>query len=295
MRIAHTTNELRNLIRGFRFTHPPDQTVGFVPTMGFLHEGHLSLIRLAREENQYVVVSIFVNPTQFGPGEDFAQYPRDESRDVALCSQAGVNVVFLPSISDMYPDHPMVTVMVQEITGVLCGEFRPGHFDGVATVVTKLFNMVQPDFAYFGQKDAQQALVIDRMTRELGWPLQIRVCPTVREPDGLAMSSRNVRLTPAGRQVAPLIYRGLTEARRLVEAGETRVYRLVAAAREIISADPGMTIQYLECRDREFLASLTVLDRPAVLAIAAYVDSVRLIDNVFLEPVTRSLDDRMEG
>ena len=268
----------------------PDVTTGFVPTMGFLHEGHCSLIRKAREENDHVTVSIFVNPTQFDRSEDLNTYPRDEKRDLELCRKYKVDLVFIPSNEEMYPPHSLTTVTVSELTKKLCGSYRPGHFRGVTTVVAKLFNLVTPQKAYFGQKDAQQALVLNKMVRDLDFQTEIRVCPTIREPDGLAMSSRNVRLSKKAREIAPTIYKSLTTAATAAASGEKKVSALIDIARRVLETTPEISIQYLECRDREKLNLLRYLDKPAVLAIAAFLDNVRLIDNIFLEPV-RAEDD----
>lgn len=286
MIVLKTVSEVRHAIRQYRRRAPDGGSVGFVPTMGYLHPGHTSLMDAARRETRYRAVSIFVNPTQFGPGEDYAVYPRDETRDLALCEAHGIHLVFLPEVREMYPDDPMVKVSVSRLTQNLCGQFRPGHFDGVTTVVSKLLNIVQPDRAYFGRKDAQQLLVIQRMVRELAFPVAIQPCDTVREDDGLAMSSRNIRLTPAGRTAAPLIYKGLQTAQNMLENGETDVSKLLHAARAVMTQDAAVTIQYLECRDRDHLEPMESLERPALIAVAAYIDGVRLIDNIFLEPPT---------
>lgn len=273
-------NHLANLRRS-----KPDVTTGFVPTMGFLHEGHCSLIRKAREENDHVTVSIFVNPTQFDRSEDLKTYPRDEKRDLDLCRKYQVDLVFIPSNEEMYPPNSSTTVSVSGLTKKLCGSFRPGHFRGVTTVVAKLFNLVMPQNAYFGQKDAQQALVIRKMVRDLDFQTEIRVCPTIREPDGLAMSSRNVRLSEKAREIAPNIYKSLIAAAAAASSGEKNVSVLIDIAQSVLKTTPEIAVQYLECRDREKLNLLTHLNKPAVLAIAAFLDNVRLIDNVFLEPM----------
>jgi len=284
MILARTVLELREILRRFRCESRYEKSIGFVPTMGYLHAGHTSLMDAARQETDFLIVSIFVNPTQFGPGEDYETYPRDEVRDLALCRDHGVDCVFLPPVDEMVAAVPLVSVSVNRLTGSLCGRHRPGHFDGVTTIVTKLFNLVQPDRAYFGQKDAQQLLVIQRMVQELAFPVSIRPCPTVREPDGLAMSSRNVRLTAAGRAAAPRIYQGLQKAAQLAADGERKTSVLIDAARSVMETEPAIRIQYLECRDRFFLDQLDRMDRPALLAVAATVDGVRLIDNIFLDP-----------
>jgi len=259
-------------------------SIGLVPTMGALHEGHLSLMRRARSECGYVVVSIFVNPTQFPPGEDFERYPRDPEADVEKARQVGVDLIFAPPTSEIYPPGDCTFV---EITGplveCLCGPHRPGHFRGVATVCARLFNIVRPDRAYFGEKDYQQLLVIKQMARDLHFPLEIVPVPTVREPDGLAMSSRNTYLSSEKRKAATVLYRALSEAKRRFEGGQRDAAALVAAVREIIEAEPLVRLQYAELRDAETLAELRHVDRRAVLAIAVFLGQARLIDNVMLE------------
>lgn len=283
MMIAREKQSIRTWVKNLRRQNPAAR-IGFVPTMGFLHDGHRSLMKAARVENEYVVVSLFVNPTQFGPGEDFDRYPRDEARDIQICAEENIDCIFAPEVASMYSPVPLTLVSVSTLTDPLCGAYRPGHFDGVTTVVAKLFNLIQPDQAYFGQKDAQQALVIQKMTDDLDFPVRIVICPTVREPDGLAMSSRNVRLSPAGRRIAPVIHQALMAADRLARSGETDVRTIIRNAREVILKHPEMSIQYMECRDRENLQEMDTLDRPALLATAVYLESVRLIDNLFLEP-----------
>jgi pantoate--beta-alanine ligase len=275
---------LRNRLNAFGRSKPGIVT-GFVPTMGFLHKGHCSLIQKAREETDHVTVSIFVNPTQFAPGEDFDTYPRNEKYDLELLEQHHVDLVFIPSTRDMYPPDSLTTVSVSKLTKNLCGRYRPGHFRGVTTVVAKLFNLVMPQHAYFGQKDAQQSLVICRMVRDLDFPIDVHICPTVREPDGLAMSSRNVRLSPKARETAPVIYKSLEAAAAVAAAGEKKVRIILQAARTVMESAPQISIQYLECRDRERLHLLSNLDKPAVLATSVFLENVRLIDNIFLDPV----------
>jgi pantoate--beta-alanine ligase len=257
-------------------------TIGLVPTMGFLHDGHVSLLEGARAECDFVVMSLFVNPTQFGPGEDLDRYPRDEARDLTLAGAAGVDLVFAPDVAELYPAGFATTVAVDgQLTSVLDGDAArrgPGHFRGVTTVVAKLFNIVGPDVAYFGQKDAQQAAVIQRMVADLDFPLRVAVCPTVREPDGLAMSSRNVYLEPADRARAAAIPRALEAAARLARA-ETLDAGLAAARAELAAA--GIEPEYLEARDAETLEPVEGLaGRRVLIALAARVGSARLIDNV---------------
>ena len=255
--------------------------IGFVPTMGFLHEGHLSLMRVARERADTLVVSIFVNPTQFGPGEDFEDYPRDLRRDETLCRDVGVDILFYPSADDMYPPDFSTHVMETVLSKQLCGRARPTHFQGVTTVVTKLFNLVQPDFAVFGRKDAQQVLVIQRMVRDLNMPLRITVAPTVREKDGLAVSSRNTYLDATQRQQAGSIYAGLKSAKRLWENGERDTQKLVVEVQSHIEQSGG-TVDYVNLVSREQLRELETVSEPALLAVAAFFGTTRLIDNVYL-------------
>ncbi len=260
-------------------------TVGFVPTMGYLHEGHLSLVRLSRQRDDVTVVSIFVNPTQFGPNEDFERYPRDEARDLALLEAEGVHAVYLPTAASMYPPGYQTYVTVEKLSQRLEGAARPGHFRGVATVVVKLFAAVQPHRAYFGKKDAQQLRIIRRMVRDLDLPIEIVAGETVREPDGLAMSSRNVYLSPEERAIAPLLYRGLCAARDAFAAGERDAERLRAAVREVVSREPRIALEYVSLADDETLEEIEGrVERPALLSLAARIGSTRLIDNVELVP-----------
>lgn len=259
-----------------------DEPVGLVPTMGYLHEGHLSLVRRAAAECASVVVSIFVNPTQFGPNEDLAAYPRDMERDLRLLEPLGVNLVWMPTPEIMYPDGYQTWVQVEALTGFLEGAQRPGHFRGVTTVVSKLFNSVQPARAYFGQKDAQQAAVIRQMTRDLNFPIEIVVCPIVREPDGLAMSSRNAYLNPEQRQAATVLYRALSAARESYEAGERDAEKLRALMRETIAAEPLAETQYVSCADYDTLEELKTVSGKALLSMAVFVGKTRLIDNFVL-------------
>lgn len=258
------------------------EPVGFVPTMGYLHEGHLSLVRRARAECAGVAVSIFVNPTQFGPGEDLATYPRDLPRDLRLLEGEGVDLVWTPTPEVLYPPDFQTWVTVEEVTRPLEGAHRPGHFRGVATVVAKLFNAVQPRRAYFGQKDAQQAVVIRQMARDLNFPIEIVVCPTIREADGLAMSSRNSYLSPPERQAAAVLYRALSAARAAFADGERDAERLRRLVAEIIAAEPLARLQYISCAHPETLQELETVADVALLSLAAFVGRTRLIDNVLL-------------
>lgn len=280
MRIVRTVAEVRAVVRDAR---AGGATVGLVPTMGALHDGHLSLIRRARVDNDLVVVSLFVNPTQFGVNEDLGSYPRDEARDAELAADAGADVLFAPSVDEVYPDGFATSIHVSGVTEVLDGAHRgPGHFDGVATVVTKLFQMVAPDTAYFGQKDAQQVLVIRRLVRDLDIPVRIVACPIVREPDGLAMSSRNIYLDTASRQRATALNRALDAAESAVAQGQTSAAAVIGTARSVL-ADAGIDPEYLELRSPEDLRELDHVDGEALLAVAARFGAARLIDNRILE------------
>jgi len=260
------------------------EPIGLVPTMGYLHEGHLSLVRAARAECASAVVSIFVNPTQFGPSEDLAAYPRDLSRDLLLLDREGVDLVWTPDQDVMYPTGYQTWVSVDHLTARLEGQMRPGHFRGVTTVVTKLFNAVQPNRAYFGQKDAQQALVIRRMVSDLNFPLEVVVCPVVREPDGLAMSSRNAYLNPAERQAALVLSRSLNAALAVFSAGERDAHRLCQVVTEVVNAEPLAILQYVSCADAETLEELQgLVTERALLSMAVFVGKTRLIDNLILE------------
>jgi pantoate--beta-alanine ligase len=260
-----------------------DEPVGLVPTMGFLHEGHLSLVQRAKEECAGVVVSIFVNPTQFGPNEDLAAYPRDMERDLRLLDGLGVNLAWTPTPEIMYPSGYQTWVQVEALAGPLEGAMRPGHFRGVATVVAKLFNAVQPAKAYFGQKDAQQVAVIRRMAHDLNFPLEVVVCPTMREPDGLAMSSRNTYLNTEQRRAATVLYRALTVAREAYKAGKRDAETLRALMRETLASEPLAQVQYVSCADYETLEELETVSGKALLSMAVHVGKTRLIDNLVLE------------
>jgi len=272
--------------RWVRAERSAGQTVGFVPTMGAFHEGHLSLFRRARVRCARVVVSVFVNPLQFGPGEDFERYPRDFSRDSALAQQEGVDVIFHPDTKEMYPEPQAITVDPGTLGKPLCGRSRPGHFAGVATVVAKLLNTLQPDRVFFGQKDAQQAVIIERMIQELGFPVEMEVCPTVREPDGLAMSSRNAYLNPEERGRATVLYRSLCHAATLIRSGILDAARIEREMREMIGAVPGAILDYASVVDRHTLESVSTIDREVLVAVAVRFGKTRLIDNLIAGPGT---------
>lgn len=257
-------------------------TVGLVPTMGYLHEGHLSLVAQAKAENEHVIVSIFVNPTQFGANEDLSKYPRDLERDLSLLRPLGVDVVWMPTAEMMYPPGYQTWVEVEALTKGLEGAMRPGHFRGVATVVAKLFNATQPHKAYFGQKDAQQAAVIRRMAADLNFPLEVVVCPTLREADGLAMSSRNKYLNEAERKAATVLFRALSAAKNLYEGGERDAEKLRAKMKEVLTAEPLAQMQYVSCADYDALEEVDVVTGKALISMAVFLGRTRLIDNFVL-------------
>jgi len=275
--IVYTLNDLYSTRLSF------SGTVGLVPTMGYLHEGHLSLVRRARDECDHVVVSIFVNPTQFGPSEDLSKYPRDLDRDLNLIEPLGTDLVWMPSAEIMYPQGYQTWVEVEAMTRPLESAMRPGHFKGVTTVVAKLFNGVQPHKAYFGQKDAQQAAVIRQMTRDLNFPIEIVVCPIVREPDGLAMSSRNVYLDPEQRKAATVLYRSLSAAKDAYDNGKRDAEKLRQIMKELIASEPLAQMQYVSCADYDTLEELEKVKGKALLSMAVFLGKTRLIDNFVLE------------
>ena len=255
---------------------------GLVPTMGALHEGHLSLVRAAKAQCDEVAVSLFVNPLQFGPGEDLAKYPRDLARDRELLEKEGVDFLFSPAVEEMYPPGGVTYVTVEGLSDKLCGASRPGHFRGVTTVVSKLFHIVEPDLAFFGQKDAAQVAIIKRMVRDQNIPVQVVTCPIVREPDGLAMSSRNVYLDPQQRKFALVLYRSLQIVQQRFEQGEHETRKLIEAGRQVFGEDPTVRLDYLQIVDPEKLHPLDNVSRPALVAVAALLGHTRLIDNVVL-------------
>ncbi|AJG41565.1 pantoate--beta-alanine ligase [Thermotoga sp. RQ7] len=279
MRIIETIEEMKKFSEEMR---EKKKTIGFVPTMGYLHEGHLSLVRRARAENDVVVVSIFVNPTQFGPNEDYERYPRDFERDRKLLEKENVDCVFHPSVEEMYPPDFSTFVEETKLSKPLCGRSRPGHFRGVCTVVTKLFNIVKPHRAYFGQKDAQQFRVLRRMVRDLNMDVEMIECPIVREPDGLAMSSRNVYLTPEERKQALALYQSLKIAENLFLNGERDAVKIKEAMINHLSRFDRVKIDYVEIVDEETLEPVEKIDRKVIVAVAAWVGKARLIDNTIL-------------
>ncbi len=286
MEVVQTIADLRARIKAYRRKN--DQSVGFVPTMGFLHEGHASLLQKARSQSGLVVLSIFVNPLQFGPGEDFERYPRNAEQDLAVAEAAGVDIVFMPSVDEMYPTPTRTTVSVSEVTTRLCGASRPGHFDGVATVVSKLFHMVQPDQAFFGLKDAQQVAVIEQMVHDLNIPVEIVPCPTLREKDGLAMSSRNVYLSPEERQQALVLSQSLQRAKEFILSNAASSFtsqELEILVRDHIQTAPLADIDYAQVltyptlEPFEHSHSITTL----IIALAVKFGKTRLIDNLILQ------------
>jgi pantoate--beta-alanine ligase len=276
--VAKSIEECRGAIARLR----TGRRVALVPTMGALHEGHLSLVDLAAGRAEVVVVSVFVNPTQFGPGEDFDRYPRDLARDVGLLAERGASIVFAPDTGTMYPQPLLTTVTMRGITDDFEGAHRPGHFDGVLTIVAKLFHVVQPDVAVFGQKDAQQAAAVRRMVADLDFPVEIVVGPTVREPDGLALSSRNAFLSPAERREALALHAALDRADALARQGIDDADRLLEAMREELSRHPAVAVDYVAIVERDSFRPLRRIAGPAVAAVAARVGDTRLIDNVVL-------------
>lgn len=265
------------------------QRIGLVPTMGALHEGHLSLVRRSKQETDVTVASIFVNPAQFGPHEDYLKYPRDFERDSALLIREGADLLFAPSVEEMYPADFQAYADVERVGVPFEGEFRPGHFRGVATVVLKLFNIVQPHRAYFGQKDAQQCAVVQQLVRDLSLPMEIVVCPIVREPDGLAMSSRNGYLKPDERRAALTLSRSLGRARDLIEAGERRADELIRCIRGVIELEPKARIDYVAVADADSFESRTVVGGRTVIALAVWISGARLLDNLIVEEIGERL------
>lgn len=273
-------NELRSLIKAWR---REGLSIGYVPTMGALHEGHESLIKKAVKENDKVVVSVFVNPTQFGPNEDYDSYPRDINRDLEICINVGASIVFSPEPSEMYYDNRSTTVSVSNLTSVLCGAKRLGHFDGVCLVVSKLLNIVTPDRAYFGQKDAQQVAVIKRMVRDLNIDVEIIECPIIREDDGLAKSSRNAYLSKEERKAALVLSRSLNKAKEMLKQGERKANIIKEILKEEISKEPLAKIDYVEVVDSELLENVEIIEKNVLVPIAVYIGKTRLIDNFIFE------------
>jgi pantoate--beta-alanine ligase len=280
MEIAKTIEAARSLVKAAR---GQDKTIGFVPTMGALHVGHVSLIEAAVEQCDFVVVSIFVNPTQFGPGEDLEKYPRPLDADLKICEKHNVDLVFNPTAEEMYSQENVTWVTVEKLTEPLCGRSRPDHFRGVATVCAKLFNIIGPDIAFFGQKDAQQAVVIKRMIADLNMPLEIVVCATIREPDGLAVSSRNQYLSAQQRKDAAVIYKSLERCRQMIEAGVRDRKKISAEMRRILTQAPSIEIEYIDIVDAETLQLIEPIAGKILVAVAVRLGPTRLIDNILLD------------
>lgn len=258
------------------------RTIGLVPTMGFLHQGHLSLVRESLRQADQTVVSIFVNPTQFGPAEDYQQYPRDLERDARILEKEGVNFIFAPGVREMYPEGYKTYVQVEKLQDRLCGRSRPGHFRGVCTVVLKLFNIVKPDLAFFGQKDAQQAIILKKMVKDLDLDVKIKVLPIVRDKDGLALSSRNTYLDSSQRKAALSLSRSLKEAEKMIEKGERRPEKIIKKIKEIIKKEPMARLDYAEIVDLEELNPVPEIDQDVLIALAVFIGRVRLIDNTII-------------
>ena len=284
MKVVHTINEVREIVKNWK---KEGLSIGFVPTMGYLHEGHKSLILKSVSENDKTVVSVFVNPTQFGPNEDLAKYPRDLLRDTKLVESAGADLIFNPEPSEMYPEHFTTTVNTSEVTEHLCGAKRPVHFGGVCQVLTKLFNIVTPNKAYFGQKDAQQLAVVKRFVRDLNFDIEIIGCPIIREDDGLAKSSRNTYLSPEERKAAPILYKSLLEGKKLIEAGERKASVIIKKITDVLNEEPLAKIDYVSIVDNQNIQPIETLKGEILVAIAVYIGTTREIDN-FITPVSLS-------
>lgn len=280
MLITRTIAETRAAIAQAR---AQGRKIGFVPTMGSLHEGHLQLIDIARQHADFVVVSVFVNPAQFGPQEDFAKYPRDFERDRKLCESRGTDLLFAPDVAEIYPERSLLTFQIEKLSDCLCGARRPGHFNGVVLVVGKLFNIVQPDVAVFGQKDAQQLIIIKRLVQDLNFPVKIIAAPTVREPDGLAMSSRNVYLNPEQRVQSTVLYQSLQKAKALIESGERDAKKIIAEMQKLISTASEAQIDYAQIAGTKDLQPIEKIDGQILIVLAVYWGKTRLIDNIVLD------------
>lgn len=280
MKVIETTKEMQDTIKSLK---RKGKTIGFVPTMGYLHEGHLRLMKEAREQNDIVVASIFVNPTQFGPNEDFESYPRDFERDCRAASKVGVDYIFYPSIEEMYPKPLSIKLSAVDRTDVLCGASRPGHFDGVVTVLTKLFHIVLPDKVYFGMKDAQQVAVVESLISDYYFPIELIPVETVREEDGLAKSSRNVNLTEKERKEAPILYESLLLAKKLIESGERNKDYILSTVRNLIQENTSGLIDYIEIYSYPELKNIEQIKGKIIIALAVKFSKARLIDNIVLD------------
>jgi pantoate--beta-alanine ligase len=279
MKIIETVKEMQKFSGELRLKK---KRIGFVPTMGYLHSGHLSLVKIARENSDFVIMSIFVNPTQFGPDEDFEKYPRDLKRDEELAKNAGTDLIFYPLVKEMYPENYLTYVEVENLGKKLCGISRPIHFRGVTTVVSKLFNIVKPHIAVFGQKDAQQTLIIKKMVRDLNFDIKIIVAPIVRESDGLAMSSRNVYLSPSERKEALCLYESLQLAKNRIDSGEKKSEKIISEMRKIIKQKPSAKIDYVSMVDTETLEDKNEIKGETLIAVAVWIGKTRLIDNIII-------------
>lgn len=279
MKVIRSAKTLQQLSRKIRLQK---KSIGFVPTMGALHDGHLSLIKKCRRENDITIASIFVNPIQFGPNEDFSRYPRVEKKDKILLQKESVDILFYPSVEEMYPKHYLTYVEVKEYDTHLCGKLRPGHFKGVTTVVSKVLNIVLPDTLYLGQKDAQQAVIIGKMIKDLNFPVQLKICPTIREKDGLAMSSRNVYLNPSQRREAPILYQALIQAKKNIRNGLTQTKEIIASIRSAIERNSSGKINYIECVDAENLSILSHIKGKVLIAVSVSFGQTKLIDNIMV-------------
>ena len=279
MKILQTISEMKEFVQ---FEKSRQRTIGFVPTMGYLHDGHLSLIKRSKEENDITVLSIFLNPTQFAPNEDLSKYPRDFEKDSRLALESGVDALFYPKAEELYPNNYQTYINVEALSRHLCGKSRPDHFRGVATIVSKLFNIVSADHAYFGQKDAQQYFIIDRMAKDLNFDVNVVMCPIVREKDGLAMSSRNVYLDLQERQQALCLYRSLGKAEEAITAGERNAQKIKAIIKELIDQNPLATIDYIETVRTETLEPVDEIKGPTLIALAIKFGKTRLLDNTIV-------------
>ncbi len=280
MEVIKTIDSVRSMVKAARVK---GKKIGLVPTMGALHTGHVSLIEAAVKKCEFVVVSIFVNPTQFRPGEDFEKYPRPLEADLDICKKAGVHVVFVPTSEQMYPGTNLTWINVEKLTEPLCGRARPGHFRGVTTICAKLFNIIAPDIAFFGQKDAQQATIIRRMVADLNMPLEIIVCPTVREPDGLAVSSRNRYLNKQQRQDATHIYKSLMKCQEIVKAGKIDTYEIITEMRKVLQQKSSIEIEYISIVNAETLEVIDMIVGKVLVAVAVKLGPARLIDNILID------------
>ncbi len=285
MKIIRTINEMTNKIK--ELSH---ETIGFVATMGFLHEGHLSLVRKAKEENDLVVMSIFVNPLQFGPNEDFEEYPRNEEQDTDIAEKAGIDVLFMPTVKEMYPEELAIKMTIEKGTDVLCGRSRPGHFDGVGTVLTKLFHIIEPNYAYFGLKDAQQFAIVHNLVRQLNFPLQVVGLPTIREADGLAKSSRNVNLSDRERAEAKQLYKSLQYAQKLLVDGIKNPDIIKAEVQKMLQKETNGIIDYIEILSFPNLGQISTIKEQIIIAVAVQFEQARLIDNILLQADGTKID-----